>query len=516
MKDSVRKFLKLPVKNPVEYWDKYWDYFTGKLSKKDNYEVTVDSPRFLIDNIISEIEYNNLKNKNNSRLFKAQLGEWNKKDFVFNKLFHNKVVLLLQNWDESRDQYILSICKEINTELNKGTYFDDLVEHLTNIISTAKSLDYNTKKEINKYTDLIISEFIANGFIIDDIKSLQHDISDVIIDASGTVIAAPDKYKKLERKDYENEDLYYKAIKNYIENRTIEERISILKDYYHIEPRDCFVLFRLKGIKGDIDCMIDDVNIYAPHLKKYIKDTPSLSRIEQTTPERKYINASIPVQHKSLYSSVAYAKQKLERIIDLLSLSYNTSAPIEWNPNDISIIENGVFICGLNPNIIDENKSSEHQKFATYMESLDVSDIVEDIIKISERFVAINKNQTSNTLKLATAAHWYQKGKNTQNPEDKLLFHWIAVESLLKTNSTMRCNIVGHKEANILHTIQKIAASIIVKNFFYSHCFDTYIDINYKTHFYDNYLDIPADIIEKASLNMTAGIKFVLVSFFIT
>lgn len=62
---------------------------------------------------------------------------------------------------------------------------------------------------------------------------------------SGTVRSAPNEYKKLKREDYGSDDSYHEAIKNYIDNRTI------LKDYFHIDPKDCFVLFRLKGIKGE-------------------------------------------------------------------------------------------------------------------------------------------------------------------------------------------------------------------------------------------------------------------------
>ncbi|MFA5045636.1 MAG: hypothetical protein WC542_06885 [Paludibacter sp.] len=506
MKDSIRKILGVPVKTPIEYWEKYWMYFTKKLGDKDNYEFSLDSPRFLIDNIISEIEYNNLKNKDNSQLFRAQLNEWDKKDVVFKKLFHNKVAILQQKWGDITYKYILSICKQIKAEFNSGIYFDRLLEQLVSTINDAQTLDYDTKKEINKYTELIISEFIANGFDIDDIKSIQHDIPDIIRIESGTVLNAPNTYKGLNRNDYDTEESYYKAIEDYIENRSVEERISFLGVYYYIEPKDCFVLFRLKGIKGDVNCLIDDINIYAPHLKQYITETPTLSKIEQITSDRKYINAAIPVKYKMLHSSVAYARQRLEHVLDLLSLSYNTSTPIKYSDSDVSVVENGRYMSGINLTIGDESISSKHQEFVGYMELLDVSNIENDIPKVGDRFTAINKKQTYDTLKLTTAAHWYQKGMYVQNSEDKLLFHWIAIESLLKTDDEMRCNITGHKDTNLLQVVQKIAASILVKKKFHDYWFYTYIDINYKTQS-DNYLDIPEDVIEKASLNMKAGNK---------
>lgn len=528
MNDSIRKILGVPVKTPIEYWDKYWRHFTEKIGKKDNYEFTLDSPRFLIDNIISEIEYENLMRKENTKLFRAQLSEWDKKDAVFNKLFHNKIALLQQKWDEFFRQeknqkkenrntycaYILSLCKQINTDINKGTYFDGLLEQLVNTINDAQTLDYDTKKEINKYTELIISEFIANGFDIDDIKSIQHDIPDIIRIEGGTVYIAPNTYKGLSIEDYDNKESYHKAIEVYIENRTIEERISILRDYYYIEPKDCFVLFRLIGIKGDTNCLINDINIYAPHLKQYIAETPTLSKIEQTTSDRKYINAAIPVKHKMLRSSVAYARQRLEHVLDLLSLSYNTSAPIKYSDRDVSVVENGRYMGGDNLTIGDETISSKHQEFVGYMESLDVSPFENDLAEIDERFTFINKNPTYDTLKLTTAAHWYQKGMYVQNPEDKLLFHWIAIESLLKTDTTVGVKITGNDESKLLQIVQKIAASILVKRFFHNSCFHTYIDINYQTQLYDNYLDVPDDVIAKASLNMKAGDKVHINKFF--
>jgi len=519
MKDSIRKILGVPVKTPIEYWEKYWTHITKKLGDKDNYEFLLDSPRFLIDNIISEIKYNNLdKNKDNSQLFRAQLSQWDKKDVVFNKLFCGEVASLQQKWDEffrqkgkekkkNRKIYcgdISSLCVQINTEINKGTYFNGLLEQLASTINAAQTLDFDTKKEINKYTELIISEFIANGIDIDDIKSIQHDIPDIHRIESGTVLSAPNTYKGLNRNDYDTEESYYKAIEDYIENRSLEERISVLGFYYYIEPKDCFVLFRLKGIKGNIDCLIDDINIYAPHLKQYITENPTLSKIEHTTSDRKYINAAIPVKHKMVHSSVTCARRRLEQVLDLLSLSYNTSTPIEYSDRDVSVIENGEYIAGINLMISDEATTSKHEEFVGYMESLDVSNIEDDIPKVRDRFNAINKIQTYDTLKLATAAHWYQKGMYVQNPEDKLLFHWVAIESLLKTDDDVRYNITGDKDTKLI--VQKIAASILVKRHFHKYWFNTYIDIYYKTQS-DNYLDVPDDVIEKASLNMKVGDK---------
>lgn len=513
MQEHIRKILGIPVKTPIEYWDKYWYHFTDLLSRKDNHDASLDSPRFLIENIISEIEYNNFQNKENRELFRGQLGTWDKQDAAFNKLFHNKVVLLQQKWDESSSKYILSICKQIEADFSKGLYFNSLLENLIKVIRDRAFLDYNTKKEINKYTQLIISEFIASGFIIDDIKSIQRDIPDIIIAEGGRIVYAPDSYRGISKQDYNNEELYYSAVKESIDNRTVEERVYILKEFYFIEPKNCYALFRLEGIKGDIDYMIDDINIYSPHLKQYITEISTLSKIEQIDNlEVQYVNVAIPVKHKMLHSSVAYAKQKLEKIIDLLSLSYDTSIPIDYCQDNISIVEDGAYICGTNISFSDKIKSFEHSEFTKHIRSLDVAEIQKDLPKLHERFISIN--QKYNSKKIATAAHWFQKGKYSQNAEDKLLFHWIAIESIFKIDGRIRDNITGREKSSLLDTVKKIAASIIVKTFFYNYCYDSYIYLHYLTKNNDNYLDIPTDIIKKASLDVEYGTKIKIHEYF--
>ncbi len=506
MREEIRKILGLPIKEPIEYWVKYWKHFIGALLDESNYDVVLDSPRFLIDNIISEIEYNDFRNKENREFFKNQLSIWNMQDVVFSKLFNGKVKLLLNRWNSESTRYLLSICKQISADLDKGTYFDALLEHLIDIIESTSSLDYAHKKDINKYTELIVAEFIASGFVAEDIKSLANDIKNIIRAEGGDILCAPDTYKGLNKDYYANNDLYYEAIEKVIANRTIAERVSVLKDTYYIEPKDCYVLIRLEGIKGNIDCKIGDVDIYTPHKKKYITEISTLSKIEQVAPERNFTNAAIPVKHKMPHSSIAYAIQQLETVIDLLALTYNNSAPIKYSYNNISIVENGGFIYGTNLSHGNDDAQSKHQEFTRYMGCLDLSNRDKELKTVGMRFSAINDNQTQNAVKLKIAAHWFQKGKYAQLPEDKLLFHWIAIESLLKTDDTVRFNIAG-KDGYLIHTIQKIAIAILLKRYFRDYCISTYLYINRLTQNGDNYFDISHEIIDKASLNMKTGDK---------
>lgn len=403
--------------------------------------------------------------------------------------------------------YILSLCEQIFNEIEKGKYFDELILHLIKVIENTSTIDYTSKVEINKYTELIISEFITKGFSIHDISEFAGDAKDMGITESGDIIFAPQTYRELCRKDFNSDDLYHEAIKARRKKRTISERISVLTDCYYEEPKDCFVLIRLTGIKGDIDCMVGDINIYAPHLKRHVFEKTTLSMIEQEEPDRKYINAAVPVKHKALHSSIENATHKLDKIIDLLSLTFNTSEPIKYSSKDISIVENGRCICANRISIGDEISERNRQEFVRYMQSLDITSKDRMLAKMGERISFINNNQNQDSLKLSTAAHWVQKGKYTESSEDKLLFNWIAIESVLKTNAFMYSNITGKKDSNLLKAVQKIATAIIVKTHFVNDLYNMYIYLNEMTQNSDNYFDIPEHIVETASLNMKVGDK---------
>lgn len=86
MKDSIRKVLGYPIDTPLKFWLKYWEYHLKELCDLDCFDTQLDSPHFLLNEIISEIEYNNFRNSDNRRLFRELLGAACKQDRVFFKI----------------------------------------------------------------------------------------------------------------------------------------------------------------------------------------------------------------------------------------------------------------------------------------------------------------------------------------------------------------------------------------------------------------------------------------------
>ena len=91
--------MVLQGSTPLEYYQLYWEEYISDLLDPNNSEVIMQSPRMLIHEIISEITYHQFKNTENVAYYKTKLGEWLKKDRVFNELFKQDIVLSFTFFD---------------------------------------------------------------------------------------------------------------------------------------------------------------------------------------------------------------------------------------------------------------------------------------------------------------------------------------------------------------------------------------------------------------------------------
>lgn len=514
MEQKEREILGIPISEPIEYWKKYWSHYVGKLSEKDNSGIILDSPHILIDTIISEIEYNGLKNTENRKFFIESLGNYKKEDPVFEVLYSQRVKLLISSLSHPECAgYALSICKRIIEDMETGCYFDHLVNHLLGLIEHSQKLCYQEKKKIDTCTELIVAEFVSKGFLIDDIKDIIDKEIDVFFDSQNKIVYAKSTFKNLRKDDFETEQLYYKAISEQIKNKSVADRVLAIKDYYYLEPSNCYAILRLEGVKGkDVDYMIGDINIYSPHKKQYIEND-TISHIEKIPFDKYYLNVAVPIKHKMIYSSINQAIEKLNKVLDLIGITYETSQNVSYSEQDASIVENGHCLSSLHLTTGDEEATRRHQSFVKYMLSWDITTEKEQIEAITPK-ISLISNENRDSKKLLRAIHWYQKGRTVKSAEDKLLFHWIALESLLKSSENIYNSIVGKKDSRILDCMQKICAAIIAKNYFRNHCVNMYINLNDLTQNWNNYYDLPSELIEKAGLNMKEGDKIYVNKFF--
>lgn len=511
MDDHLRKIMGLPYENLLSYWQHYWSHCLEKLTDKDNVSFKMLGPRMLMQDIIDEIEGHGLSNPDNIDYFKRQIGELDKKDEIFRYLCHPMVTCLLQRLGNktNKDSSIL-LCKKILNRLAVKRYFTLLVDWLAETIDNIAESNYESRKKINEITHLVISEFIAEGFVPDEIKRYATDIPGVAIAEGGVVLAAPTEFDSLKATDFESEEEYYKAVYERIKNRNAHQSLEVLKYYYYITPREAFFIVRLNGLKGQIDDHIGDINIYSPKVKRYIKDGHSLSKVEEVTEDRDSVNAAIPIDFTSIEQAKVYARAKLEEVLDIMTLTYRTQAPITIATNRYAVVADGeeismsVSVKGNDPQLFDRDEMMR------YFDALDLTELKGDGFKfLTDKHEVVEMGQGVLRRRLKNAARWYSKAIAADKEVDVLLYSWFAIEGLLKVgNQTQTEMAVKNKDVNSLNVIQEFVSSIICKSYFHSYLRGTYRNFLYHTNLngmYNNYYDLKDDVIDKAGLNLKAG-----------
>ena len=503
--------MGLPYENLLSYWQHYWSHCLEKLTDKDNVSFKMLGPRMLMQDIIDEIEGHGLSNPDNIDYFKRQIGELDKKDEIFRYLCHPMVACLLQRLGNktNRDSSIL-LCKKILNRLAVKRYFTLLVDWLAETIDNIAESNYESRKKINEITHLVISEFIAEGFVPDEIKRYATDIPGVAIAEGGVVLVAPTEFDSLKAADFESEEEYYKAVYERIKNRNAHQSLEVLKYYYYITPREAFFIVRLNGLKGQIDDHIGDINIYSPKVKRYIKDGHSLSKVEEVTEDRDSVNAAIPIDFTSIEQAKVYARAKLEEVLDIMTLTYRTQAPITIATNRYAVVADGeeismsVSVKGNDPQLFDRDEMMR------YFDALDLTELKGDGFKfLTDKHEVVEMGQGVLRRRLKNAARWYSKAIAADKEVDVLLYSWFAIEGLLKVGNQTQTEMADkNKDVNSLNVIQEFVTSIICKSYFQSYLRETYRIFLYHTNLngmYNNYYDLKDDVIDKAGLNLKAG-----------
>ena len=507
MEDNVRKIMGRPYNDIYSYWHHYWNRCIDKLTDKDNVSFKIFGPRMILKDLTEELEGQGFFNQDNINFFKKQISELDKTDHVFHSLCHPYVVCLLQRLCEKKSvSSSIILCNNILNALEKKQYFSLLVNWLANQIDETTDSNNKTRSLINGVTHLIIAEYVAEGFAYEEIKRYATDIPDVLMSEFGKVIDAPEVFDTLKKSDYSNEEDFFAAVSELIKKRDVNIRMDVLKKYYYAPIKKAYFIVKLSGLKGQIDDYIGDINIYSPKIKRYLKDE-SISHIEAVTEDRDRVNAAIPVKFKNFAQAKECAITKLEEVLDILMLTYNTKEPVEILTNVYVIVEDGREIgSGMSAKGNDPTMSSSDESIR-YLESLDVTYFRGDGFKyLSDKHHKLEVGHGALRIRLKNAAHWYSKAVASNKDVDTLLYSWFAIEGLIKVDERTKKEILDNSRDNInFRVIQNFVISIICKQFFHSYLRETYHNFLYLTIESDNYYDLSDDVISKAALNLKIG-----------
>ena len=511
MDDHIRRIMGLPYKGLYSYWQHYWHYCIDKLTDKDNVSFRITGPRMLINDLVEELEGHGLSNLHNIAYFQKEIGNLDKNDEVFRTLCHPITACLLQRLgDKSNKESSILLCKKILNELAIKRYFTLLVDWLAETIDKTTDSNYNSRNKINIITHLVIAEFVAEGFVLEEIKKFATEVPGVLKVEDGDVVEAPPVFYELKQTDYSTDEDYHKAVSKRIKSRNVFECLNDLKTYYYITPKEAFFIVRLNGLKGQIDAMIGDINIYSPKIKRYIDDGFSLSNVESVTKGRDRVNAAIPIEYVSLEQAKALAFAKMEEVLDILTLTYQTNTPVTIARNIYAVVEERKEIAMSISNKGDDPQMATNDEMMQYMESLDLADVKAEGFKfMSDKHEKLKIGGGVLKRRLKNASRWYTKAVAAEKEVDVLLYSWFAIEGLLRVDAQTQMEMADNaKDAGAFNVIQEFIKSIICKAYFKSYLRGIYRRFYYLTNQNNNYYDITADVIKEAGLSLKAGDRY--------
>lgn len=506
MNDRIKEILDYPTDTPLKFWLKYWDHRIKELCDLDDYGIQLNSPHFLLSEIISEIEHNDFANKDNRSLFKELLGRILKLDCAFSELYKVEAGVALKNWDNS-PLVVKTILEKILLSMNEHHYLNQIVDKLQCILEIEQKLNENIKNEICLYTDLFIQELVCLGVNIEDVSSLIKE--DTVLMAEGcNVIICEDSFYELQRKDFASEEEYHKAVSVRYKFRSAKEYISNILTHFHKEAKNGHVILRLLGVKGSISYHFHDVHLYSIDRATYLPED-SLNEIEKPD-SSKYVNIAVAVKHRFLNTSINYAKQRVESLLDYLSFNIRSKDKLSISKQFAAIVVDGQ-VCGSHHSVEDDvNHMRQHRDLMAF----DLTPYGDNINDWLKEFTE-NSDISNNTFKeISKSTHWYRKAKCATKFEDKLLYSWIALESILKVSNSIRVNI-NPKDSSIINVAKVICSSVMARNKFYSYANNMYTHLIMTTQQFNNYYGFTSKTIESAKLNIQPGDKIELTKFFV-
>ena len=506
MNDRIKEILDYPTNTPLKFWLKYWDHRIKELCDLDDYGIQLNSPHFLLSEIISEIEHNDFANRDNRSLFKELLGRILKQDCAFSELYRVEAGVALKNWDNS-PLVVKTILEKILLSMNEHHYLNRIADKLQSILEIKQELNENCKDEICLYTDLFIQEIVCLGVNIEDVSALIKEDNVLISDLSNVVLCG-DSFYELQRKDFVSDEEYHKAVSVRYKSRSAKEYISNILTHFHKEAKNGHVILRLLGVKGSISYHFHDVHLYSIDRATYLPED-SLNEIEKPD-SSKYVNIAVAVKHRFLNTSINYAKQRVESLLDYLSFNIRSKDKLSISKQFAAIVVDGQ-VCGSHHSVEDDvNHMRQHRDLMAF----DLTPYGDNINDWLKEFTE-NSDISNNTFKeISKSTHWYRKAKCATKFEDKLLYSWIALESILKVSNSILVNI-NPKDSSIINVAKVICSSVMARNKFYSYANNMYTHLVMTTQQFNNYYGFTSKTIESAKLNIQPGDKIELTKFFV-
>lgn len=397
---------------PEDYFSIYWQDYVERLIDKNETEVSIDSPRLILQELSSEIQYNGLRNKENTEYYKAVLGRWLKEDKVFHKLCSELACFALKNFSAQNSKTLLLLCQKMIDAMNTNEYFDKVCEECNSYIEAQTDLNVENKSNIRRYVHILVYEMISADLALKDILQCG------------------------------------------------KEGISGILNFFNSTPEDAIAIVRLIGLRGELDERLGDVHIYNPKIHRYIIDREmSFTKIEECPHDPEVVNAAVPIKFKGVETARLQVKKKLFNLLELLALQFSTKTQIYFDNSNFAVIvdgrERGASFS------IDPGNGVKTPQMALLenSRSLDADEVIGNKDFLAERFSKTYNSNDELSKRLQNAVHWCYEAEYNTKYEEQLLHSWYAMEGLLKVSNETKGNLFLNSDDGVIKVIQRVVSS---------------------------------------------------------
>lgn len=257
------------ISEKVRYWVDCW---TEVVSELEQGKYGLSNPQTVLRDIRDEIRFNGVSKSDYMKYFEKQITSFLDKDPSIKKAFHEEFTLVRREFGNARREYFAMLCEGILREVfESGKYFRNACLELNQTLSESDSTA-DDEQGLRILSQHLVVEFILKGYSLKTIGEFPMNLLDKCCDGSMTTRyphgVDVNEYTIDGQLDY---DRYHQAVMSAMESLTLNQRVGKLEYYYTVEPQNLTYIFEVRGLKGDIDIQIGNVNFYSPKVKRHVK-----------------------------------------------------------------------------------------------------------------------------------------------------------------------------------------------------------------------------------------------------
>lgn len=409
----------------------------------------VYNPKELIEEFIAEIQRNQLSNQDNKKFFEESFRKFAKlkvRSLGCSKSTINLILIHLGKKDSH--EYLSHLLNMALTELRDFSLAKQSIAELSSHLTDDSEID---QSKIKHLVNLIIFELMHKKYSHKKIANTPLNIFsgyDLVDGVFQTDFPLPFKsdVQDISSADYQE---YIRKASGFIDSLNELGRLNAIENLFECSPEDFTYIFKVKGLVGEVDFSIGNVRFYDPKKTKLVKDEyVSTIKINENfnAENESYCNVAITISVVDIEAGKDVAIKVLEDKLDLVVSRYtNYKVPLSVSFLKYIVIDNEGSVRSIfNSNNLDDMHSIK----------LDNSKFQEKIFSRE-----INMGNLSNVnRKIFESMHWKRKAIESNDPNEKILWFWVALE-----------NIFEQKNFSTAKTVFDTTAKILVMNFIYQY-----------------------------------------------